>query len=146
MARRFARLARELGADDRVDLRGGVCRDRVPALLRSADVVACCPWYEPFGLVAVEAMACGVPVVASRVGGLAETILDGATGLHVPPRSPAAIRDAIATLVDDERRRLAMGRRAARRATRFGWDRIAEETMATVELVRASRLGTRRSA
>src|SRR5439155_2044170 len=70
-AMRFRRLAEAHGITSRVDLRGAVPRDRVPELLRSADVVACCPWYEPFGLVAVEAMACGVPVVASAVGGLA---------------------------------------------------------------------------
>ena len=68
-ARRLRALARELGVADRVELRGRVSRDDLPALLRSADAVVCVPWYEPFGIVPLEAMACGVPVVASAVGG-----------------------------------------------------------------------------
>jgi D-inositol-3-phosphate glycosyltransferase len=128
-AERFRRLAAALGVGDRVDLRGAVAREAVPALLRSADVVACCPWYEPFGLVAVEAMACGVPVVASAVGGLAETVIDGSSGLHVPPRHPAAIAAALGTLLEDEGRRRSMGAAGWHRAQRFGWDRIAAETL-----------------
>jgi glycosyltransferase involved in cell wall biosynthesis len=127
-AARFAALARELGVADRVELIGGVAREHVPALMRSADVVACCPWYEPFGMVAVEAMACGVPVVASRVGGLAETVLDGVTGIHVPARSPHRIASALAKLLADADLRAGMGRAGARRARRYGWSRIACET------------------
>jgi D-inositol-3-phosphate glycosyltransferase len=136
VARRIVELAEQLGAADRIDLRGAVPRDRVPELIRSADVVACCPWYEPFGLVAIEAMACGIPVVASRVGGLAETVLDGVTGLHVAPRAPAEIAAAIAALLGNTDARHAMGRRAARRARRFGWDQVACDTLAAVELAR----------
>jgi glycosyltransferase involved in cell wall biosynthesis len=142
---RYRRLAERLGVADRVELRGAVARDEVPALLRSADAVACCPWYEPFGLVAVEAMACGVPVVASNVGGLAETVVDGRTGLHVPPRSPAAIAEALRRLLADDSRRRSMARAAARRAERYGWDRVAASTMAAVDEVRAIEL-QRRSA
>jgi D-inositol-3-phosphate glycosyltransferase len=135
-ARRYAELAVELGVDDRVDMRGAVGRDDIPALMRSADVVVCCPWYEPFGMVAVEAMACGVPVVASKVGGLAETVIHGSTGLHVPPRSPAALADAIARVLDDSALRIRLGKAAARRARRFGWDLVAEQTLAAIELAR----------
>lgn len=127
-AARFAALARELGVDDRVEIVGGVAREHVPALMRSADVVACCPWYEPFGMVAVEAMACGVPVAASKVGGLAETVIDGVTGVHVPPRAPDRIASSLATLLTDDRLRTAMGRAGVRRARRYGWPRIATET------------------
>jgi glycosyltransferase involved in cell wall biosynthesis len=127
-ATRSKALAAELGCGDRVELLGGVAREHVPALLRSADVVACCPWYEPFGIVAVEAMACGVPVVASRVGGLAETVIDGVTGLHVPPRSPRDIADALARLVRDKRLRARLGGAGKRRANRYAWSRIARET------------------
>ena len=127
-ASRFRRLADELGVEDRVELLGGVAREQVPALLRGADVVACCPWYEPFGLVAVEAMACGVPVVASAVGGLAETVLDGVTGLHVPPRSPDKIAAALSRLIEDGPLRRRLGRAGSKRARRYGWPRIAAET------------------
>jgi len=128
-ARRFLELARELGVDDRVELLGSVGRDDVPPLLRSADIVACCPWYEPFGLVAVEAMACGVPVLASGVGGLVETVVDGVTGLHVMARRPDAIAAAVSWLLADEQRRIRMGRAGVQRAQRYGWDRIARETL-----------------
>jgi len=146
-AQRFLRLADQLGVSDRVELRGAVPRERVPELLRSADVVACCPWYEPFGLVAVEAMACGVPVVASAVGGLAESVIDGQTGVHVPLRAPGHIASAIRELLDDEARRRSLGAAGVRRASRFGWDPIAAETLAVAEqLASAAPLPVGRSA
>jgi glycosyltransferase involved in cell wall biosynthesis len=128
-ARRLLALVDELGVGDRVRLLGGVPRAELPALLRSADVVACCPWYEQFGMVAVEAMACGVPVVASHVGGLAETVQDGVTGLHVPPRRPDRIAEAVTRLVAEPERRRRMGAAGVSRARRYGWDRIAAETL-----------------
>ena len=79
---------------DRVVFTGAVPRAQVPALIRSADVVVCTPWYEPFGITPLEAMACGVPVVASAVGGLTDTVVHGTTGLLVPPRDPAALAAA----------------------------------------------------
>ncbi|MBI2708858.1 MAG: glycosyltransferase [Actinobacteria bacterium] len=135
-ARRFLAAAERLGVADRVRLLGGVDHDAVAALIRSADVVACCPWYEPFGLVAVEAMACGRPVVASATGGLAETVVPGVTGLLVPPRDPDAIAAALRRL----RARPALARRmaesGAQRAGRYGWERIASDTMAAYASVR----------
>jgi glycosyltransferase involved in cell wall biosynthesis len=128
-ARRLQALAERVGVADRVQLLGGVDRAVLPALLRSADVVACCPWYEQFGMVAVEAMACGVPVVASAVGGLAETVQDGVTGLHVPPRRPDRIALAVAELMADPGRRRCMGAAGVSRARRYGWDRIADEVL-----------------
>ncbi len=125
---RLRSAAAEHGVTDRVHLLGGVARAEVPALMRTADVVACCPWYEPFGLVAIEAMACGVPVVATRVGGLAESVVDGATGVLVPPRRPGAIAAAITRLFADEELRLRMAANAARRARRYSWRQIATET------------------
>ena len=146
-AQRFQRLAHDLSVSDRVELRGAVPRQRLPELLRSADVVACCPWYEPFGLVAVEAMACGVPVVASAVGGLAESVIDGETGVHVPLRAPDHIASAIRGLLEDECRRRRLGLAGARRARRFGWDPIATETLTVAErLVCSASVSVGRSA
>jgi glycosyltransferase involved in cell wall biosynthesis len=108
---------------------GRVGRADVPALLRSADVVACVPWYEPFGIVPLEAMACGVPVVGAAVGGLLDSVVDGETGLLVPPRDPAATAAALGRVLADEELRLRLGRAAAEHvATRFGWAHVAELT------------------
>ncbi|UGS35774.1 glycosyltransferase [Capillimicrobium parvum] len=127
---RLRALAGEHGVADRVSLLGSVERADLPALLRSADVVACVPWYEPFGIVPLEAMACGIPVVASAVGGLIDTVVDGVTGVHVPPRRPDRIAAAVRSLLDDPVRRQALGRAGARRARRrYGWDRIARATL-----------------
>lgn len=128
-ARWFMQHATELGVADRVQMLGALDRHGVAELMRSADAVCCCPWYEPFGLVAVEAMACGVPVVATRVGGLAETVVDGLTGVHVPPRRPDAIASAVAALLADEPLRARLARNAARRAKRFGWPGVARATL-----------------
>ena len=129
-ARRLLDLAGRLGVADRVELLGRVDQAELPALLRSADVAVCAPWYEPFGMAAVEAMACGLPVVASAVGGQIDTVLDGVTGLHVPPRQPAALAAAIAAVLADPAGAAAFGRAGARRARRrYGWDRVAASTL-----------------
>jgi glycosyltransferase involved in cell wall biosynthesis len=128
-ARRLSELAVELGVDHQVTLRGQVPREDMPGILRSADVVVCAPWYEPFGIVPLEAMACGVPVVAAAVGGLTDTVVDRATGLHVPPRDPAAIAVAVAEILSDPELRSELGRAGRQRArSRYSWDRVAAET------------------
>jgi D-inositol-3-phosphate glycosyltransferase len=127
-ARRLSGLAAELGVADRVELLGQVSRSDLPALIRSADVVACLPWYEPFGIVPLEAMACGVPVVGTGVGGLLDTVLDDVTGLLVPPHRPDAAAAAIGALLHDARRRRGMGRAGARRARSYGWPQVAAAT------------------
>ena len=108
-AQRLRALAERAGVADRVVLLGRVSRADLPALIRSADAVVCVPWYEPFGIVPLEAMACGVPVVASAVGGMIDSVVDGVTGLHVPPRDPDRAGG---------RPRAAAGLRAARRPAR----------------------------
>ncbi len=129
-AQRLSALARDLGVADRVYLRGRVERAEVPALLRSADVVACTPWYEPFGIVPLEAMACGVPVVVSSVGGLVDTVVDGVTGLHVPPQSPVRLAHALQSLAADAERRVTLGKLGVERVrARYSWSRIAAETL-----------------
>ena len=128
-AQRLRSLAKELGVEDNVTMRGQVPRDDMPRIFRSADAVVCTPWYEPFGIVPLEAMACGVPVVAAAVGGLRETVVDHKTGLQVPPRDPGAIAEALVKLLGDPALRSEMGRAGARRArSRYSWDRIAADT------------------
>lgn len=126
---RLRAIARELGVADQVTMLGQVPRGAMPGIFRSADVVACTPWYEPFGIVPLEAMACGVPVVAAAVGGLRETVVDHRTGLHVPPRDPEAIAAAVQELLADPVLRAEMGRAGMRRArSRYSWDRVAADT------------------
>jgi glycosyltransferase involved in cell wall biosynthesis len=101
----------------------------MPALLRSADLVACVPWYEPFGIVPLEAMACGVPVVATRVGGLIDTVVEDVTGVLVPPRQPGTLRAAMAALLADPVRRSFLGSAGRDRVEqRYPWRRIVKET------------------
>lgn len=126
---RLAALARAEGVEHLVTFRGQVSRTELPVLLRSADLVVCAPWYEPFGIVPLEAMAAGVPVVAAAVGGLIDTVVHGVTGLHVPPRDPDAIASAITTLLADPAGLAELGRAGAARARRqYTWDRVAADT------------------
>lgn len=128
-ARRLAALAEDLGVAERVSIIGGVARDDVPALIRSADAVVCLPWYEPFGIVPLEAMACGRPVIGSGVGGLCDTIDDGRTGLLVPPHSPQAAAAAVRHLMSSPDHRQAMGQDARRRVEeQFDWAMVALAT------------------
>lgn len=128
---RLAAIARACGVADRVAFRGQLDRAQVPPLLRSADAVVATPWYEPFGIVPLEAMACGVPVVASAVGGMIDTVVDGVTGLHVRPLDPDGLAEALHRLLADTELRRAFGRAGAWRARqRYGWGRVAEATVA----------------
>jgi glycosyltransferase involved in cell wall biosynthesis len=126
--RRLRAEAARLGVADRVIFTGGLARDQMPALFRSADLVICVPWYEPFGIVPLEAMACAVPVVASAVGGLADTITSGETGLLVPARDPAALAAAVHQLLGDPQRAARYGQAGLRRVRHwYSWDRVSAQ-------------------
>lgn len=142
--RRLAAAARGLGVADRVDFAGTTARADMPELLRSADVVVCAPWYEPFGIVPLEAMACGVPVVGTAVGGLLDSVVDSVTGRLVPPRDPVALAAGIGELLASPERRRAYGRAGRERAERlYAWERVTEATVAAYEEILASRGGLR---
>ncbi|CAN5745246.1 glycosyltransferase family 1 protein [soil metagenome] len=146
-ARRLQQLAHRAGVGDRLHFLGRGDRRALPGLLRSADVAVSVPWYEPFGIVPLEAMACGVPVVASAVGGMIETVVDGVTGVHVPPRRPEVIASATRSLLADERLRRALGRNGARWAReRYGWGRVAAATLDVYEGVLTGLAAPRRGA
>ncbi|GAB3134211.1 glycosyltransferase [Marisediminicola antarctica] len=122
-------LARELGVADRVELRGPLEHASMPAILRSANAVICAPRHGTSGVVALEAMACGIPVVASGVGGLIDTVIDGITGVHVPPQDAEAIATALSCLLADDGRMASLGVAGSRRvAARFTWEQVAIDT------------------
>jgi D-inositol-3-phosphate glycosyltransferase len=126
--------ADQLGVADRVRLIGQVAHTAMPTLFRSADLVICSPWYEPFGIVPLEAMACGVPVVASAVGGMLDTVVDGVTGAHVPPRDPVALAEVVGTLLAAPQHRAALARAGLDRVrSRYSWDRVAADTAAVYQ-------------
>jgi D-inositol-3-phosphate glycosyltransferase len=137
--RRLLKLAQVVGVADRVHFTGRLERADVPPLIRSAEVVACVPWYEPFGIVPIEALACGVPVIGSAVGGLLDTVVHGVTGLLVPPRRPDRIAAALRELLADPERCAEMGRAAGDRAhARYGWGRVAGSILRVYAEVTAS--------
>jgi starch synthase len=120
--------------DNAVWIREMLPQEDVIELLSHALLFVCPSIYEPLGIVNLEAMACETAVVASRVGGIPEVVVDGETGLLVEPGDPAALARAIGELVASPDRAEAMGRKGRERAEReFRWDRIAEQT---VELYR----------
>jgi glycosyltransferase involved in cell wall biosynthesis len=125
------RLAASLGIGERVEFLGH--RDDVPELLAGFDVFAFPSLFEGLCLAVIEAQAAGVPVVATPVGGIRETVIDGQTGLLVPPHDPAALAAGIARLLADpeEARRLARAARA--QSARFSLERMVEATLALYE-------------
>jgi glycosyltransferase involved in cell wall biosynthesis len=138
--RRLRAVAGQAGVADRVVFTGSVARDDVPAWVRSADVVLAVPWYEPFGITPLEAMACGRPVVASAVGGLVDTVVGGVTGDLVPPRDPERLGEVLAALLADDERRAAYGAAGVRRArVRYRWSRVVADTEAVYREVIARR-------
>ena len=119
-------LASELGIAERVSFLGAVDHERLPLFYSAADVCVMPSFYESFGLVALEAMACGTPVVASRVGGLAGTVRDSETGYLIPWRCPEPFAERLELLLGNEELRRAFGLAAREAVERFRWGNVAE--------------------
>jgi glycosyltransferase involved in cell wall biosynthesis len=131
---RLAKLAARLGLADRVIFSGKVEYAAMPALLRSADLVVCTCQYEPCGTTSLQAMACGTPVIAPPVGAHLDAVVDGTTGVLVPPDRPALLAQRIRQLLAHPMMIEAYGVAAADRArSRYSWDRIAGETLAVYD-------------
>ena len=127
---RMRTLAVELGIGDMVTFTGSVEQGLLPVYYNAADVFVLPSWYESFGLVAVEAMACGTPVVVSRVGGLTTFVEHGKTGYLVPWRCPDAFARSLETLLENPSLRQAMGKTARRKANRMSWATMANDMIA----------------
>ena len=132
--RRLSKLADTLGVSSQVTFVGQVGRAALPPLLRSADLLVSVSEYDPTGVLAVQAMACGTPVIASASGGLADAVVDGTTGILVPPGRPALLAQRIRQLLAHPMLLEAFSVAAADRArSRYSWDRIAHETIAVYD-------------
>ncbi|GAA3335021.1 glycosyltransferase family 1 protein [Amorphoplanes nipponensis] len=127
-ARKLRALAEHYQVADRVRLVGGVPSADMPRWYRSADLLVAAPWQEQFELAPLEAMACGVPVIGTSVGGINETVVDGLTGDLVPARDPRALGGALRRLVNDKVRRFAYATAALDRARQaYSWKRVAAQ-------------------
>jgi glycosyltransferase involved in cell wall biosynthesis len=135
--RQLRQKAAELGCAQSVCISEGI--DQIAPALRAADIVVAPSLREPFGRIAVEAMLAERPVLASAVDGLNEIVLDGETGLLVPPGDSASLARGLACLLDDPEMRLCMGQAARRRALQlFSISRVAREITSLYQTLRSS--------
>ena len=132
---RLQQLRVELGIEELVTFQGAQDQDSLACYYSAAEMVVMPSHYESFGMVALEAMACGTPVVASKVGGLAFSVQDGETGYLVSGGDPAAMAARIKQLLTDEQLRRRLGQQAARWARRYGWPVVADQILDVFETV-----------
>ena len=123
---RIQALCRDLGLDDLVLFLGKRDQATLPYYYSAADVLIMPSHYESFGMVALEAMACGTPVVASQVGGLAFLVQDGVTGYVVPDDNPELLAERLTRLLRDPQLRARLGFQAAEYARQYAWENIVE--------------------
>ena len=119
--------AEAAGVAANIRFEGAVAHDDLPAYYSAADVCVVPSYYESFGLVAVESMACGTPVVASRVGGLVSTVIDGVTGYLIPWRCPEPFAEKLEVLLNNRELRGNFSRAAQRSMQSFAWGRVGRE-------------------
>jgi len=136
---RLAELRKQLGIEDVVTFLGSKNQDTLQYYYSAAEMVVMPSDYESFGMVALEAMACGTPVVASDVGGLAFLVKDGRTGYRVPAGDVEALAERILHLLTDELSRRRIGQRATCWAESYAWKEIAERIVGVYEGVGAAR-------
>jgi D-inositol-3-phosphate glycosyltransferase len=123
---RLREIAEREGVADRVVFTGRRSRELLKLYYSAADVFVTTPWYEPFGITPLEAMACGTPVIGSDVGGIKHSVLHGMTGYLVPPNDPDALAERVAELYASPERLKEFSRSAIRRVnTSFTWERVA---------------------
>ncbi len=137
---RLADVARSLGIADKVCFTGRRPQSALKLYYSAADVCVTTPWYEPFGMVPLESMACGTPVIAAAVGGLKFSVVDHITGYLVPPKDPAALAEKLELILGNDELRRELSVRARRRVEEwFTWPKIATRVASLYEeLVAAS--------
>jgi D-inositol-3-phosphate glycosyltransferase len=127
---RIQALREQYGLEEFVVFLGKRSQDSLPYYYSAAEAVVIPSQYESFGMVALEAMACGTPVVASQIGGLAYLVQDGKTGFTVPVDEPEALADRLTTLLLDSELRKKMGNQAVEVAQDYAWNKIATRLLA----------------
>jgi len=132
---RLQELRQELGITDLVTFLGAKDQEILPNYYAAAEMVVMPSHYESFGMVALEAMAMGTPVIASEVGGLAFLVRDDENGFHVPSRDPEALAERIYCLLTDEECRDRMGRQARYHALQYDWEIIVQRMLRVYEEV-----------
>lgn len=132
---RLKELSSWLGIDDVVRFEPPVARKDLPQWYRAADLVVVPSYSESFGLVALEAQACGTPVVATAVGGLRTAVADGISGVLVDGHDPKAWSSVIVRLLQEPQRRVLLSMGAIEHASHFGWDATARGTLDIYDLV-----------
>jgi D-inositol-3-phosphate glycosyltransferase len=130
---RLQELREKLGISNMVTFLGSKDQDSLPNYYAAAEMVVIPSHYESFGLVALEAMACGTPVIASEVGGLAFLVRDGETGFHVPSRDPDALAERIHYLLANPHCRDWLGEQAHLYAQQYDWGVLIERMLALYE-------------
>lgn len=122
-------LAKRLGIADRVQFRGAIPQELLPAYYSAASVCVIPSHYESFGLAAIEAMACGTPVIGSKVGGLTAVIRDDLNGFLIPWRRPELFAERIEAILDDPALRQRVSRNARPSVLQYSWDGVAEQVL-----------------
>ncbi|KQR67249.1 glycosyltransferase [Pedobacter sp. Leaf176] len=126
--KRLNQLTAKLGISDKVYFAGRKNREELSHFYSAADVFVTTPWYEPFGITPLESMACGTPVIGSRVGGIKHTVVDGKTGYLVDPKKPAELADKLNELLSNPGLLSEMSQKAIEHVNHyFTWEKVAEE-------------------
>jgi glycosyltransferase involved in cell wall biosynthesis len=135
---RLQKIAKEQGVLDSVTFAGRKNRDMLKYYYSAADIFITTPWYEPFGITPLESMACGTPVIGSKVGGIKYSVEDGKTGLLVPPKNAEALAEAIGKLLTNEARLSEMQKNAITRVNdMFTWSKVSSMLASVYEDVLA---------
>jgi D-inositol-3-phosphate glycosyltransferase len=137
---RLKAMRLDLGLSDLITFLGARDQDQLQYYYNAADFVVMPSRYESFGMVALEAMACGRPVIASEVGGLAYLVRDGETGFHVPEGQHISLATAMARLLQDDTLRMRLGRQAEAWAQNYTWPRVADQLIGVFEAEQNARV------
>lgn len=137
---RLQQIAREENVSSLVTFTGRRSRDLLRYYYAAADVFITTPWYEPFGITPLEAMACGTPVIGANVGGIKYSVKDGKTGFLVPPNDPQALAGKIEQLLTDNKLHACMAANALKRVNKyFTWSKVAVSVNKLYESLLAER-------